>query len=107
MVTLALPDTVSRMKFVNGLLLLGGALAMRLPHWNVGVASTRVPSHTVMSLTLFRISYEIVLGSRIVASGNRYGIAPKPAVLRFAAGLIASPVMHQFGSPPTTEQPSW
>src|SRR5207249_11993757 len=44
---------------------------------------------------------------RSVASGNRYGMPPKPALVRFASGLTASPVMHQFGSPPTIEQPSW
>src|SRR4029453_9478466 len=99
--------TVSGMKLVNGLLLLGGALATRVPHWKVGAAWTRVPAHTVMFGTLLRISYEIVLGSRIVASGNRYGMPPNPALRRLASGLIASPVMHQFGSPPTTEQPSW
>src|SRR3954466_13250117 len=106
-VRLALLATVSRMKLVNGLLFPGGAFAMREPHWNVGVARTRVPSQTLTPGTLFRILYEMVLGSRRVASGNRYGMLPKPAVFRFAAGLTASPVMHQFGSPPTIEQPSW
>src|SRR5438045_550855 len=106
MVTLALLDHVARMKLVNGLLLLGGALAIREPHWKVGAASTREPSHTDTSDMWFRIWYDAVLGSSSVASGNRYGMAPKPALLRLASGLIASPVMHQFGSPPTIEQPS-
>src|SRR6516165_7733846 len=104
-VTLALLDHVARMKFVNGLLLFGGAFTMREPHWNVGVAWTREPSHTLIPETLLRIWYDAVVGSSSVASGNRNGMAPKPAFARLASGLMASPVMHQFGSPPTIEQP--
>ena len=80
--------TVSRMKLPNGPLLFGGALATRLPQANDGAACTRVPSQTSCSIRRCSGSRtRSVLGSMIVASGNRYGIAPNPAVMRFAIGI--------------------
>src|SRR5262245_41906396 len=84
------------------------AVATRLPHEKSGAVCARVPSQIVVLFPRFcRIRYDTVFLLMMVASGKRYGMPPKPAVLRFALGFTGSPVMHQFGSPPTMEQPSW